>query len=360
MEENVHFNKIYVDKKNDFFEIFNPDNGTLIRSNVCGTDKNPLKRSFPELIDIGIMGNCKAGRTGICKMAGIDCYQNGLNVNNQNMSLRDYEWIVDQCGGKVFQVALGGAGDPNKHENFDEILELTRRNGIVPNLTTSGTDITDNELYLIKKYCGAVAVSFYSRLIGERETNSKTIEVISKCVKEDCVTNIHYVISTETIDEAIYRLENEIWPKGINAIIFLLYKPVGLGRKQKVITFGDKLFKFLNLAINKRHDYRVGFDTCFSTALFRMSVINKMSIDTCEASRFSMYIHSDLIATPCSFDNIERRYAFKLKPKTIKDAWESEEFSSFAKNQENINCLECSEYGECLGGCKLKLGINLC
>lgn len=158
----------------------------------------------------------------------------------------------------------------------------------------------------------------------------------------------------------VYPLENEIWPKGINAIIFLLYKPVGLGRKQKVITVGDKLFKFLNLAINKRHDYRVGFDTCFSTALFRMSVINKMSIDTCEASRFSMYIHSDLIATPCSFDNIERRYAFKLKPKTIKDAWESEEFSSFAKNQENINCLECSEYGECLGGCKLKLGINLC
>ncbi|MDZ5726787.1 hypothetical protein U2P91_17305 [Acetobacterium sp. K1/6] len=50
--------KIYVDKKYHFYELFNEKNGTLIRSNIEGTDIDAKCRSFPELIDIGIMGSC--------------------------------------------------------------------------------------------------------------------------------------------------------------------------------------------------------------------------------------------------------------------------------------------------------------
>ena len=159
----------YEDKKYHFFELFNEKNGTLIRSNVFGTDLEATMRSFPELIDIGIMGSCEAAKYGICKVAGVDCYQNAINSSRKNMSLDDYICILEQSRDKVFQIALGGAGDPNKHENFKEILAVTRAYNIVPNLTTSGYNITDDEIYSIKKYCGAVAVSFYSRLIdGEK------------------------------------------------------------------------------------------------------------------------------------------------------------------------------------------------
>ena len=44
----------YEDKKYHFFELFNEKSGTLIRSNVFGTDLEATMRSFPELIDIGI------------------------------------------------------------------------------------------------------------------------------------------------------------------------------------------------------------------------------------------------------------------------------------------------------------------
>ena len=90
---------------------------------------------------------------------------NAINSNKSNMTLVDYESIMKQSKSKVFQVALGGAGDPNKHENFDEILALTRAYGIIPNMTTSGHNITDMEINSIRRYCGAVAVSFYSRLM---------------------------------------------------------------------------------------------------------------------------------------------------------------------------------------------------
>ena len=192
MGENVLTRKVYYDKKYNFFEIFNTENGTLIRSNVGCTKENPFKRSYPELIDIGIMGKCEAGRQGICKRAGIDCYQNGPNIQNDNMSLEDYEWIVKQCKDKVFQVALGGAGDPNKHESFKEILELSRKYDIIPNLTISGLNITDEEIRLIYKYCGAVAVSYYSRLDNGVESNDETNSAIQRFVEKGCITNIHF------------------------------------------------------------------------------------------------------------------------------------------------------------------------
>ena len=47
---------IYKDEVFGFFEIFNEENGTLFRSDINGVD--PVMRSFPELLDVGIMGHC--------------------------------------------------------------------------------------------------------------------------------------------------------------------------------------------------------------------------------------------------------------------------------------------------------------
>lgn len=70
---------LYKDKNYNFIEYFNELNGFLLRSNVLKngveTDVVPFRRSYPELIDVGIMGTCTACDKGICKAAGIDCYQ---------------------------------------------------------------------------------------------------------------------------------------------------------------------------------------------------------------------------------------------------------------------------------------------
>lgn len=223
----------YKDNRFSFIELFNDETGTLIRSNVLEhgveTKQLPLMRSFPELIDIGIMGACNAGKSGLCRNAGVDCYQLGMLSHETNMSLDDYCSIIAQCRGRTFQIALGGAGDPNKHESFAEILRATRENRIVPNYTTSGYNLTDREIELTKKYCGAVAVSFYSNIDKNgNEDNPPTITAIERFVKAGCITNIHYVLSKKSIREAVYRVKNGAFPKGINAVVFLLYKPVGL------------------------------------------------------------------------------------------------------------------------------------
>jgi len=116
--------------------------------------------SYPHLIDVGIMGHCVHGKTGLCVKAGIECYQNGLIVEKDNMSVDDFRKIAEQSRGRCNQLALGGRGDPDQHEAFEEILRISVENRLVPNYTTSGYGMNERIAKLSKKYCGAVAVSW--------------------------------------------------------------------------------------------------------------------------------------------------------------------------------------------------------
>lgn len=355
---------IYKDPKYNFIEMFNDKNGFLIRSNVIEngveTKETPEMRSFPELLDIGIMGTCHVATAGVCAKAGIDCYQNAIRNKRPNMSLENFEILLNQCKGKTFQVALGGTGDPNKHENFKEILQFTRQCGLIPNLTTSGLNMLDNEIELIKTYCGAVAVSFYTNLNNDlTESCQMTIEAIKRLVDRGCITNIHYILSTDSIDEALYRLKNDLFPTGINAIVFLLYKSVGLGDKNKVLSIDNLAYRELISFVQKNHlKYKVGFDTCQSPAIMELSEnIDIASIDMCESARFSMYIDCDMIAYPCSFGHENKAYSMSLIENTIDDVWNSDVFDRFRKSQKII-CNGCPTSG-CIG-CALNLCSTIC
>ena len=317
-------------------------------------------RSFPELIDIGIMGSCVAGRTGLCRAAGIDCYQNGMHSSDKNMELSEYARIIAQCKGRVFQVALGGAGDPNKHECFEDILCTTRENNIVPNYTTSGYCLLDQEIDLSKKYCGAVAVSHYSRLVSSgKEDNPSTTEAIERFVEAGCITNVHYVLSKKSIKEAVHRVKNHMFPKGINAVVFLLYKPVGMASKEYVLKCDDPAYiELLHLVSTIDSDWRYGFDTCQSPAIYRLTdSLAKEAIEFCEAARFSMYIDSKSTAYPCSFGIEDSRYSISLKTHTLQEAWGSKQFSRFRNNQNEI-CAACANRS--CRGCGLDFGFSLC
>jgi len=352
----------YVDRKYRFFELFDEKTGFLLRSNVMEnnreTSTQPQARSFPELIDIGIMGYCHCVKKP-CKESGVDCYQNA-NRQKPNMGLSDYIWLVNQCKGATFQVALGGAGDPNKHEDFEGILHHTRQMKIIPNLTTSGMALADSEIELIKKYCGAVAVSLYSRLTRNcEESNAENVHAISRLVEAGCTTNIHFVLSKKSISEAHKRVERGLFPKGTNAIVFLLYKPVGLGISEQMLSYTDEEYiSFLRLLDSKRHTFKFGFDTCQAPALHQYcDFISSESIEACEAGRFSMYIDSELNAYPCSFSIEECRTMISLRKHSIKEAWESDVFMRF-RDKAIKKCSHCDEVN--CHNCPLALGINVC
>lgn len=354
--------KIKYNQNPHFVEYFDSKTGVYIRSGIVEKDEkgslidtgvDPFMSNYPRLIDVGIMGNCIHGMNGLCIKSGVQCYQDGLNEIMPNMKLDDFKKIVEESSGECFQFALGGRGDANKHENFKEIVEFCSENDIVPNYTTSGLELTDEEVNITKKFCGAVAVSWYRQ--------EHTLKAIKMFVDAGVKTNIHYVLGNNSIDEAIERLENNDFPKGINAVVFLLHKPVGLGKENNVLSTNDSRVKrFFKLVDGKEYDFKIGFDSCTVPGLLNFTKeLNRVQFDTCEAGRWSMYITSDMKAIPCSFDNQDLKYAVDLNSKTIKEAWDSEEFN-LIRNHFHNSCSKCIDRVECYGGCPLQKSIVLC
>ena len=372
---------LYEDEEYKFREVFNMSTGLWITGDT-ENGNSPFRRSFPSLLDIGIMGHCPNGKAGICAKAGIQCYQNAPNSTRPNMSLKDFKTIIDQCKGKTFQVALGGAGDPNLHENFKEIVEYCRKNDIIPNYTTSGFNLTDEQVE-ISKQCGAVAVSQYSRLKtakmpryavsedGSRtatgmteifsETNPQTNNAIQKFLDAGITTNIHFVLGENTIKEAIIRLKNNLFPNGINAVIFLLHKPIGLGKKENMLGYNaPEVKEFFELIDSKKFPFKIGFDACSVPGIINFTkTIDDRSIETCEGGRTSAYIDSQMNMMPCSFGNQNKSFYVSLYDNTIKEAWESEVFKKF-RNHLFYACTNCKDRVNCYGGCPIVEDIVLC
>lgn len=348
--------KIY-DKKYKFISMFNQETGAYVRTGILnerGWDSgvDPFMASFPHLIDVGIMGHCIHGKTGLCVKAGVGCYQSGLTVEEPNMSVEDFTSIAQQCAGRTNQLALGGRGDPDQHEHIEKILRICLDNQLVPNFTTSGFGLTPELAQMCKQYCGAVAVSWYR--------SEYTLKAIQMLLEAGVKTNIHYVLGNNSINEAIDRLERVDFPVGINSVVFLLHKPVGLGLQKNVLSAADpRVFRLFELIDMGRRRFKVGMDSCCVPGIvnFCRNVIPE-AIDPCEGGRFSCYIGADMIVTPCSFDQ-EQKYGVSLREHSIEEAWNSERFEAF-RSILRTGCAECEKRANCLGGCPLQPEIVLC
>lgn len=345
------------DKKYHYISAFNSENGQGIRSNIYdeyGNDTgiDPFMGSFPELLDVGIMGSCAHGKSGLCLKSGVQCYQNGTFQSEEDMPFDYFKKIIDECKGRTFQVALGGRGDPDMHKDIEKFLEYARENEVVPNFTTSGFGLKEDLLPAIKKYCGAVAVSWYR--------NEYTLKAIQMFLSHGIKTNIHYCLSKSTVDEAIDMIEHKKYPQGINRVIFLLHKPVGLGSEDNVLDIKDERVKRFFSLFNKPDTAdKAGFDSCSVPALLQYaSEISPLCIEACEAGRFSAYISPDFKLYPCSFEK-NPDFGIDLSNSSIEDAWNSEPFDEFRNRLKN-KCPGCPKYLSCFGGCPVVPQITLC
>lgn len=347
----------FIDNTYGFETQFDAESGLYIRSNLPDENGNytgaePFMAEMPHLLDIGIMGHCEHGSRGLCLQAGIQCYQNGLQISQPNMALEDYRSIIDQCREQVCQVALGGRGDPDMHEDFEAILSYTREAGIVPNMTTSGLGMTNEKARMISKYCGAAAVSWY-----RSDYTRKAIEML---LDAGVHTNIHYVLGNQSLEEAITMIEDRQIPEGIGRIIFLLHKPVGLGQQENVLDImNSRVRHFFGLFNESENCQIAGFDSCCVPGLLNMAwKIHTSSIEPCEGGRFSAYVTPDLQLLPCSFDQ-RQRWAVSMRNHSLREAWNSETFEKF-RDIMRKRCSDCSLKEFCLGGCPVVPEIILC
>lgn len=345
-----------VDKARQYVSLFDEKSGFYMRSGIFRdgkeTAEDPFMAGFPELLDVGIMGHCAHGLSGLCRQSGVQCYQDGWHVSQPNMRVDDFLMLAKQCQGRSYQFALGGRGDPDQHEEFEHILQICKTYHIVPNFTSSGLGFDEETIRLCKTYCGAVAISWY----GQPYTQKAIESLIEAGVK----TNIHFVLSKASVKRAKNFLGNEV-PPGVNAVIFLLHKPIGLGRKEHSLSWENRelleLFRYIDEA---EFPFKTGFDSCTVPGLLHhMKNVNFRSLDTCEAARWSAYVTPDMKLLPCSFDNRKEQWAVDLGTYTIEEAWNSTEFTRF-RSSFLTSCPDCHLQRQCMGGCPICPDIVLC
>jgi len=308
--------------KNHQYEIlFNTQSGLEITRGVHG-HPDPFVLKMASLLDIGVMGTCKHK----CPF----CYQG--HIDRPNMKLSDFKQIIDETSYHVNQVALGGRGDPNHHPHFAEMLEYCRKHNVVPNYTTSGIGLTDEQIE-ISKMCGAVAVSDYEK--------DYTYDALDRFIKAGIKTNIHQIFSSKSYIKCWGLVGGELpglWKKfdhtGLNAVVFLLFKPHGAGSNLKfLIPTEAQIRAFSSIIFNPKSRFKVGMDSCLVNHVLKYgdpSALQKASVDTCEASRMSAYITPDMKFMPCSFAD-ENSWAVPIE-NGLHEIWdESKSFDNFRK-----------------------------
>ncbi len=305
--------------ENDDYEIyFNTKTGVEILKGKHGAD--PFKTELPLLLDVGIMGHC----LNSCSF----CYQG--TKDEPHMTFKNFKSIIDQTKHHTNQVALGGRGDPNLHPQFKEIVEYTRDNGMAVNYTTSGRNLTDEQIE-ISKLCGAVAVSDYNR--------DFTYDALKRLMDAGVKTNIHLIFSRPNYDRVMNIVKgNDVWNSKVdtnrlNALIFLLFKPQGTSKdKLELIPTKEQLQLFAEIIFEPKCQFKIGMDSCLINHILKYktpSIIQQMAIDTCESSRMSVYISPSMHLIPCSFADHDK-WGIKIsKQQNIENIWNA----SFSFNQ---------------------------
>ena len=314
---NLQFVKRVITDK--YVILFNLLNGMEIISGI-NDNPDPFVLEYPSLLDIGIMGTCKNN----CEF----CYQ-GYNEYPHDMLLEHYKGIISESAPYVTQVALGGKGDPNLHENFREIIKYTLENSIIPNYTTSGNGLTDEQVE-ISKGCGAVAVSNYHK--------DFTFSALKKFMDAGIKTNIHFVVSDSTIQDAVDVMRGkDIWNgqvdfSRLNAIIFLLFKPQGKGKTSGLSVSEESIKRFRETMKDLSNiKFKIGMDSCMVCRIQDIDSLTtqeKLYLDSCEGSRMSAYVTPDARLVPCSFADF-KVWSCNTDVNGIKGAWNSGLFENF-------------------------------
>ncbi len=315
--------------------------------------------SAPSLMDFQI--------TASCNQACPQCYASS-RPNGSHVAWTDARRaFLEMREVGVCQVAIGG-GEPLRHPRLQDLLALVRDLGMVPNVTTTGIDMTASQRQALARHCGAVALSLEG--VGERFAlrRRQGFAVFEKQVKILLDAGINLVLqitlSAGNIDElpAIIDYVRDVEP--LYGVIFLAHKPVG-----RAVRFDEPLSAQPFAAVYRRiHDAvealrphtRVGFDCCLTPLL--AAIVQDLGfapdaiLEGCSGARGSLGLTPDLDVVPCTF--LPHEKLGNLRDASLLEIWQGESARRFRRHlgafaSRDSRCADCQVSGVCLGGCPI-------
>jgi sulfatase maturation enzyme AslB (radical SAM superfamily) len=259
-------------------------NGKTIRSPLDKT-KPITELRYPEFLDVAINSKCFGG----CQYCYTSATSKGINFPNVVERIKKY-FGSQSLNEKVFQVALGGMGEPTLHPDFGKVLEAFHKLQIVPNYTTNCQHLTPEIINLTKKYCGGVAVTAHPHLEKFWKRGIKLL------TENGIRTNIHVIISDKESIDKMDEIKIE-FPEGIDYFVLLPYINVGFAAKNKKEIDYDYLEQWLDL-----HNFA---DIAFGANFYEfLKKTKKWDVSLYEPEIMSKYLvmNEDMYLYKSSFD----------------------------------------------------------
>lgn len=296
--------------------VFDKGTGEFARWGEKKEDDPNMSPIGPEILDLEISsgGDC----SGKCPF----CYKcNGEDGDEtHNMTLDEFKTIFDKIPKTLTQIAFG-IMDISTNPDFFKMMKYARQNGVIPNYTCHGLDMTPKYAKRTAELCGAVAVSLVNK-----EKTYDTIKLLTD--RNMSQVNIHYMLSEETYDRAFEIINNIITDPRLekfNAIVFLQYKSKGRNPDKFNSVLDVEKYKKLTEYCDEKK-VRYGFDSC-SAPIYTESIQDRenkeqleMFVEPCESGLFSSYINCKGNFYVCSFAEGE-------------DDW-----------QEGLDVLDCNDF----------------
>lgn len=216
-----------------------------------------------------------------------------------------------------------------------KMFDYCRNNGVVPNITINGYNLTDDYAAKLASVCGAISVSRYQ----PKEVCYNAVKKLTDNGLKQ--VNIHMVAAKDTYEDCFDLMQdakNDERLRNLNAIVFLLLKPKGKRNNLKSLTL-DEYKKIVRHAMDNK--IRVGTDSC-AAPLFLKSLteneleVNLKYIESCESfGLFSCYINVDGDYYPCSFAEGASGWEIGMSvlncENFLKDVWHSDKLKSWRK-----------------------------
>lgn len=292
-----------------------------------------------------------------------NCYKSNTPNNTKYMSFDTFKKLFNILPKTLTQIAFGADATLQLNPDIWKIMEYSKENGVIPNVTLANVindEIADN----LAKFCGAVAISRYH--IPDICYNSVK-KLTDRGMKQ---VNIHYMLSKETLKGAYETIDSASTDerlKGLNALVFLSLKTKGRGEHGYTPLTQEEFTNLVSYAKEKK--VGIGFDSCSS-----LKALNAYKgtedergvgkyIEPCESSLLSLYINVDGKYFPCSFteeykgdnDNLDWYEGIdvlrcKDSEEFLDKVWNNEKTRDFrkrlleSKRRNEYNCRTCPLY----------------
>lgn len=266
------------------------------------------------------------------------------------MSLDMAQAIIDRLSDmKVFTIALGG-GEPFLHPRCFEIAEYSRKQGIVPNVTTNGL-LVDASMAERCRIFGSVHVSCHHQMELPR-----LAEPVRLLKRSGVDVGVNVLVNRETYD----RLP-EIWEwcagQNVSRILALKFKVTEKNhecRDMELAPVQEQALLPLVRKLSRKYSIMPMLDCSFFPALAWVRPKKKdlefFDVNGCVGGNAILAVTTDGRFKPCSFCSATFGDARELN----RTVWYGNgELEEFRRRRIHGSCNGC-DYGElCNGGCRV-------